>query len=73
VRRRVYIPFQSEKVHYERKCSECRKVIPGGTVSFASRIGPKVLKVVCSEDCRLDFDQRYWENIADAHDKTQNG
>lgn len=45
-----------------RQCSECgtrhRKML-------VSRRNGRVKKVVCSEECRVDFDDAYWQHRAD--------
>lgn len=47
------------------KCSECGRQIPAGTRELVSIRKGKVQKRVCSEDCRLEFDARFWEQRAD--------
>jgi predicted nucleic acid-binding Zn ribbon protein len=47
-----------------RRCSECSKVILKGESYLASIKDGKVKKTVCSEECRLEFDARFWQNAA---------
>jgi hypothetical protein len=44
-------------------CSECGKKIRPGEKSLCSIRGGKVKKRVCSEDCRLEFDNGFWQNV----------
>lgn len=50
-------------------CSECARKIPAGEVALVSLKYGKVQKRVCSEDCRLEFDARFWDEIADEHER----
>ena len=52
-----------------RRCSECGKDIPAGGDMLASVKKGKVKKVVCSEECRLEFDARVWQEFADLNEK----
>ena len=45
-------------------CSECGKKIPAGEIALVSLRKGKVQKRVCSEDCRLEFDAAFWDNVA---------
>lgn len=46
-------------------CSECgRHIAPGARCLESSRFG-RVQKRVCSEACRLDFDDKFWQGKAD--------
>ena len=45
-------------------CSECGKPITQGVPALISVRGGKVQKRVCSEECRLDFDARFWQGVA---------
>ncbi len=47
------------------RCSECNKKIPKGERRLVSQRGGVVKKIVCSEDCRLTFDDRIWQEFAD--------
>ena len=53
-----------EKVSRTSKCGECSKTIRVGSDSLVSRRYGKVQKRVCSEECRLTFDDRYWQERA---------
>lgn len=57
-------PFVESVTDYVRRCSECGEKIPKGNPALASIKNGKVRKVVCSENCRLEFDARFWENRA---------
>ena len=53
-----------------RRCSECGKGIPAGGDMLASVKKGKVKKVVCSEECRLEFDARvWWQEFDDLNEK----
>jgi hypothetical protein len=45
-------------------CSECGQIIPRGSECLESVRFGKVRKRVCSEDCRLTFDDNYWQEKA---------
>jgi hypothetical protein len=45
-------------------CSECGRLMPKGSVVLVSMRKGKVMKKVCSEDCRLEFDARFWDQVA---------
>lgn len=48
-----------------RRCSECgRKIFKGETMLAAKTKDGTILKYVCSEDCRLEFDNRFWQERA---------
>jgi len=47
------------------RCSECNKTIKKGDMILESVRFGKVKKRVCSEQCRLGFDDRYWQGKAD--------
>lgn len=47
------------------RCSECGERIPKGLECLVSIQNGRVQKRVCSESCRLDFDDRYWQEKAD--------
>lgn len=53
------------------RCSECGMRIMAGQPILHSRSKKdgKVRKTVCSEKCRLDFDARIWQEIADRNEK----
>ena len=56
--------FVVEKVSRTSKCGECRKTIRVGSDSLVSKRYGKVQKRVYSEECRLTFDDRYWQGQA---------
>jgi hypothetical protein len=45
-------------------CSECGRKIRPGEKSLCSMRGGKVIKRVCSEECRKDFDDAFWQSVA---------
>ena len=47
-----------------KHCSECGGRIPAGEFALVSARGGKTRKIVCSEDCRLNFDERIWKQFA---------
>ncbi len=49
-----------------RHCSQlnCGKRIKKGDTCLMSIRDGKVKKIVCSEDCRQDFDAEFWEGAA---------
>ena len=51
-------------VNHMTRCSECEEKIPAGTMALVSIRNEKVQKRVCSEDCRLEFDSRFWQGRA---------
>ncbi len=56
--------FQRVKQEHRTICSECGADIPAGGIALESIRGGKCRKRVCSEDCRLEFDNRYWQERA---------
>jgi hypothetical protein len=59
--------FKREVVAHDTKCGECGGVIRSGHSMLTAR-NPhtgKVAKRVCSHECRLDFDDRFWQDKAD--------
>lgn len=46
------------------QCSECGRWMYKAQEALVSRKNGKVKKVVCCEDCRLEFDARVWDTIA---------
>lgn len=52
--------FAEEITVYKCFCSECHKVIFKGSKALVSRRNGKVQKRICSEECRLTFDDRFW-------------
>ena len=51
------------------RCSECGGKISMGDLRLVSRRGGVVKKIICSEDCRLTFDDRIWQEFADKQRK----
>ena len=48
-----------------RNCSEChKKIFKGKKLLAAKTKDGTILKYVCSEDCRLEFDNRFWQERA---------
>jgi hypothetical protein len=56
--------FISEPAPYKLRCSECAKVINPGETCLVSRKDGKVKKRICGEECRLEFDNRFWQAAA---------
>lgn len=48
----------------QTRCSECRKIISKGDEELVSIKKGKIRKRICSEACRLTFDDRIWQEIA---------
>jgi hypothetical protein len=46
------------------RCSECGLRIPAGEMVLVSMKKGKVKKIVCGEDCRQEFDARFWSEAA---------
>lgn len=46
------------------RCSECNSLTGCYATALVSIKGGKVVKRVCSEDCRLEFDARFWAHAA---------
>lgn len=46
------------------RCSECGKIMRVGSKVLASVRNGKVKKKVCGEDCRQEFDARFWDEAA---------
>ncbi len=46
------------------RCSECQSVIETGEAAFESIRDGKCKKRVCSERCRLAFDDAFWQAAA---------
>ena len=44
-----------------KRCSECDAHIAKGETALISYRHGKTQKVVCGEDCRLAFDDRFWQ------------
>jgi hypothetical protein len=56
--------FESVTNDRPRYCSECDKRVLKGERILVSRRNGKAMKYVCSENCRLEFDARIWDEIA---------
>lgn len=61
--------FVPQTSKHTRRCSECGKKIKVGTQALVSIRGGRVRKVVCSENCRLTFDDLYWQAIAEERER----
>ena len=48
------------------QCSECGRWLAAGDSALVSLRKGKVQKRVCGENCRLEFDARYWDERAAA-------
>lgn len=58
--------FNIEQFSRAKRCSECLKKISVNTKCLVSRDrNGKNKKIVCSENCRLEFDDRYWQHRVD--------
>lgn len=65
--------FAWEETLKSRRCSECGT---RGHRMLVSRRGPgprQVKKIVCSESCRLAFDDVYWQGRADETEEKAKG
>ena len=61
-----YYGFKLETNPRRRRCSECRKWIFAGNDMLASRRpSGSLIKAVCSEDCRLEFEAEFFETLAE--------
>jgi len=56
--------FQPRVYPHVIRCSECGRKIAAGETALASIREGKVKKIVCSEDCRQEFDARFWAEAA---------
>ena len=56
-----FVPDTAIRLTY---CSECGKRMPIGFTSLVSIRNGKVAKRVCSEECRLTFDNNFWQGVA---------
>lgn len=57
--------FTPDPVRRHARCGECGKKMRRGEVSLVSVRDGKVRKRVCGENCRLEFDDRMWQGVAD--------
>jgi len=53
------------------RCSECGKKILKGEQALVSIRDGEVKKRVCSESCRLTFDDRFWRHAAKRNERTR--
>ena len=60
--------FTEKKSPKARECGECHQRYPAGHIWLVSIRKGKVMKRVCSEACRLEFDDRFWQDVADQRD-----
>lgn len=56
--------FTIQVVAYRTRCGECKRTLSPGDTSLVSIRGGKVRKRVCSETCRIAFDDHYWQGKA---------
>jgi hypothetical protein len=56
--------FQPRVYPHKVRCSECDHVILAGETALVSVREGKVRKIVCGEDCRQEFDARFWAEAA---------
>jgi len=61
--------FKPKTYDHKIHCSECGGAIFAGDVALVSEKNGKVFKIVCSEDCRLEFDARFWAEAAKKNSK----
>ena len=59
------LSFVLSRYDKSSNCSECLKKIPAGTIALVSYRHGRVVKRVCSEECRQTFDDRFWQECAD--------
>ncbi len=57
--------FTTQISNGQVRCSECGERIEKGKKCLVSIQNGRVKKRVCSESCRLDFDDSYWQGKAD--------
>jgi hypothetical protein len=61
--------FVEQEVTRTAYCSECGMKIPAGAIALVSiGLNGKVAKRVCSEECRLEFDNAFWQEVARKRD-----
>ena len=56
--------FMPEIVSRPAHCSECGERLAVGRKALVSIRNGKVQKRVCGENCRLEFDARFWDEAA---------
>ena len=52
-------------------CSECLKKIPAHSYVLTAFRGGRVVKRVCSDECRETFNDRFWQERADDRQANQ--
>ena len=57
--------FEVEVLKLAASCSECHRKKGAGQTMLVSKRNGQVKKRVCSEECRQDFEDWYWQEIAD--------
>ena len=62
--------FVEEMAVYSCNCSECLNKISKGSTRLVSRRNGRVMKVVCSEECRQDFEARFLDEVANNHERS---
>lgn len=65
--------FVSEVCKRNVRCSECNRWIGAGAKALVSVRKGRVQKRVCGEDCRLEFDARYWAEVAQLRRQNEKG
>lgn len=55
------------------RCSECNRWIGAGATALVSVRKGRVQKRVCGEECRLEFDARYWDEVAQLRAQNEKG
>lgn len=56
--------FAPETLWRNWTCGECWRFYERGKIVLVSRRNGRVRKIVCSEACREEFEQRFWEGKA---------
>jgi hypothetical protein len=65
--------FVEQIAPFKCRCSECPSDIQKGQVCLVSLRKGKVQKRVCCEDCRLEFDARFWQQVARNNQRKREG
>lgn len=61
--------FVPHTIKYVKHCGECGYKMQVGYRALASIRDGKVKKIVCSEECRLEFDANFWAAAAARNSK----
>ena len=61
--------FEVEFLKRAASCSECYRTKGVGQTMLVSKRRDNVKKRVCSEECRQDFEDRFWQEKADDREK----